>query len=85
MPCLVSAVAGARDTGLLELLITHPASVLLVDNSDEWQRIAALMPVVGHYEIASIVVMAYELDVQILTRRPGLYVKLPDGGPIIEV
>jgi hypothetical protein len=58
---------------------------LLVDNPDEWHRIAALMPVVGHYEIASIVVMAYELDVQILTRRPGLYVKLPDGGPIIEV
>jgi len=58
---------------------------LLVDNPDEWRRIAALLPVVGRYEVASIVVMAYELDVQVLTRRPGLCVKLPDGGPIIEV
>lgn len=85
LSCLVEAVREVRDGGLLDLLLKHPACSVVADRPTSWRRIAAVLSIVGRYDGASAVVLAYELDVQVLTRRPNRYEKLPDGGPVIEI
>ncbi len=83
VPCLAAAGAEVRDQDLLQLLLAHPACELI--DEPDWRRVAWYLKVLDRYDIAAAVALAEELDVQILTRRPGWYVKLYGGGPVIEV
>lgn len=86
IPCLVLARAEVADEAMLDLLLAHRACMLVGTVQEDWRRIAATLPLVdGRYDVAVAVVLADVLDVDILTRRPGWYVRLPGGGPIIEV
>lgn len=85
VPCLVEAARGVYHKGLLELLLKHPACSVVADRPASWRRIAAVQAIVGRYDAASAVTLAYELDVQILTRGASRYEKLPDGGPVIVI
>lgn len=83
--CLAVAIQDVDDARLLDLLLAHPACRIVADRVSAWRQISAVLRIVGRYDVASAVVLAYKLDVQILTRRPDLYRRLPDGGPVIEV
>lgn len=77
-PCLVEAAAAVPDktaSALLGVLLDH-AAVQLVDVAPEWQILAALVGLIGQYGAASAAWLAATEDVDIATRRPGLYAPL---------
>jgi hypothetical protein len=83
--CLAAGAAEVDGYGLLDLLVDHPSCVVLVDEPALWRDLAAALPFVDRFDVASAAVIAGRFAAYILTRRPGWYVKLPSVAPIIEV
>ena len=82
LPCLVEA---AHKTAMLEqqrldLLVGHEATVLLVDDAEEWKALAATRTVVGHADLASAALFAMLCDVSVMTRDARWYSEL--GGTL---
>jgi hypothetical protein len=85
VPCLAVAYGDVENPQLLDLLLAHPAQVLLADEPSMWRELGRTMRLIGRYDVAAVAVAADELEAYILTRRPGWYAKFGDSAPIIEV
>lgn len=82
--CLISARRHA-DPGRLQILVQHPAAVLLATETDEWQDVATLYDGgIARLDAASAAQLAYALGVNVMTAVPGLYASIDNGdGPIL--
>jgi hypothetical protein len=83
--CLVHAHPAVTDTGLLELLVAHPATVILAPAGESWRALAVAQQVVGRVDAASAVLDALDADCPILTGQPALYGGLEGEGRIIAL
>lgn len=83
--CLVEATRAVADTDRLDLLVNHPASVILTPDPASWRALAVTYETVGRLDAASAVLAAIDLGSSVLTGQPGLYAGLAGGGPIIPI
>jgi hypothetical protein len=83
--CLVEAMRAVADTDRLDLLVAHPATVVIAPEPGDWQALAATYETVGRLDAASAVLAAIDLDCLVLTGQPGLYGGLTGGGPVIPI
>lgn len=84
--CLVEAVHAVHDTGRLDVLVNHRATVLLADKPADGLVLATAYDVVGRQDAASAILGAIDHDCAVLTRRPGLYAGLDGtGGRILTI
>jgi hypothetical protein len=83
--CLIEASRVTADDGRLDLLLTHPACVLLPVDTEDWQALAATSWIVGRLDAASAALAAIDHGCYALSAQPGIYGGLVDGGPIIPV
>ena len=79
LPCLVEAALMLEDRTRLEVLTGHPAVNVLGDDPATWRDLAALRDVVNSSDMASAVLWAIDLNVDIFTRTPRLYAGVADG------
>ena len=81
LSCLVRAAHqnGMLDTGLLQLLINHPAVFVISDDPDDWMALAALNAIVDGHDRAAAALLALTADVDILTRDASWYRTVGDG------
>ena len=83
--CLVEAAGVVTDTDRLDLLVGHPTTELVADDPEDWRFLRTAYDMVGRYESASAAVLALGAGVGVLTRRPGLYAGLDQGGLAIPI
>jgi hypothetical protein len=83
--CLVEATRAVADPDRLDLLVAHPATVILPPEPDSWRALAVTYDTVGRLDAASAVLAAIDLDCDVLTGQPALYAGLAGGGPIIPI
>jgi hypothetical protein len=81
--CLVEATRAVTDPDRLTLLVSHPATAVVVPEVTSWQALAASYDRVGRLDAATAVLAAVSNGCLILTSQPGLYGGLAEGGPII--
>jgi NAD(P)H-hydrate repair Nnr-like enzyme with NAD(P)H-hydrate dehydratase domain len=81
----VEATRAVADTDRLDLLVAHPATVVITPHPDDWRALAATSETVGRLDTASAVLAAIDVDCLVLTGQPGLYAGLAGGGPIIAI
>jgi hypothetical protein len=79
---LVAASASA-EVDALDLLTKHDGFVPLNLTMRHWRQVGATLGVVRDIAAARAVVMALELDCEVLTTQPELYAGLGDDPPII--
>jgi hypothetical protein len=83
MLCLVTASSAVTDGDRLDLLVNHPATVVLAPDPGDWRALAVTYDSVGRLDAASAVLAAIDLGCQVLTGQPGMYAGLEGGGPVI--
>jgi hypothetical protein len=82
--CLVEAAANLVSTQeWLEVLIGHPATVLLGEHEANWQILSSLRGLLGSTDLASAALFALDSGADVLTRQPDLHEKLGGGGMTI--
>jgi hypothetical protein len=81
--CLVEASRVVASAELLNLLVNHSATVLAAPNPSDWRALANFNKTIGRLDSSSAVLSATLRGCQILTREPGFYAGLEDGGPVI--
>ncbi|BAL89106.1 hypothetical protein AMIS_38860 [Actinoplanes missouriensis 431] len=85
--CLVEAghETAMIDRGRLDLLLAHPATVVIADDADDWEMLVGLRALTGRADCASAAWLALELDVDVMTRHPGWYEKVDGGRLVLEI
>ncbi|WP_431977588.1 hypothetical protein [Micromonospora haikouensis] len=81
--CLAEASSAAADSDRLDLLVNHPAAVVLDVNPSNWRALAVVYATVGRLDAAAALLAAVDNNGYVLTGQPGLYAGLAGGGPII--
>lgn len=85
VPCLVEAAHTIVDPDRLSVLVTHAAVMVVGEDPGEWQALTAAYHLVGQYEAASAGLVAVDHGAAVLTRYPGLYAGLNEGGLVIPI
>lgn len=85
LPCLVEAAHTVDDLARLDLLVGHPAVAVYPGEADQWRALAAMYAIVGRQDAAMAALLALDAEVSVLTRRPGLYAGVDDGGLTIPI
>ena len=83
--CLAEAVPAVADIAMLDVLVSHEATLVLADGEDMWRDLAAMTEVVGRHDAASAALAAIDFGANILTRSPLLYAGLAGGGMVIAI
>lgn len=86
LACLVES---AHRTALLEqprleLLVGHPATLVVSDNPDEWPALAATRSLVERADLASAAWLAIDCDVDVMTRDARWYSAVNGGHNVLE-
>jgi hypothetical protein len=81
--CLAEASRGAADADRLDLLVNHPAAVVLTVDPLSWRALAVVYDTVGRLDAAAALLAAVDNSGYVLTGQPRLYAGLAGGGPII--
>jgi len=81
--CLAEASRAAADGDRLDLLVNHPAAVVLTVDPSSWRALAVVYDTVGRLDAAAALLAAVDNEGYVLTGQPGLYAGLAGGGPII--
>ena len=81
--CLVEASRVVASSVLLDLLVNHRATIVSAPEPSDWRVLANFHRTVGRLDSSSAVLAATRRRCQILTREPGFYAGLTDGGPVI--
>ncbi|BCY09229.1 hypothetical protein [Actinoplanes sp. L3-i22] len=81
LPCLVRAAHenGLLETGLLQILVEHPAVFVISDDPADWLALAAMNAIVDGADRASAALLALTAGVDILTRDASWYQGVSDG------
>ncbi|HEY6592647.1 MAG TPA: hypothetical protein VI011_00865 [Asanoa sp.] len=83
--CLVEATQHIVDAGHLDLLVNHSATVVIAAEARDWRALAEVHERVGRLDATTAVLAAARRRCQVLSRQPGLYGGLSNGGPIIPI
>ena len=84
--CMVEAASATiADRDLLEILVGHPATMLLGDDPGDWPVLAGLRTVLGELTLASAALIALDAGINVLTSHQSLYEKLGGGGMTIGI
>lgn len=83
--CLAEAVPAVADTGLLDVLVAHDATMVLADGETMWRDVAAMAEVTGRPDTASAALAAIDFGANVLTRTPGMYAGIGKSGMVIEI
>jgi hypothetical protein len=81
----VKAAAAVVDTGRLDLLIGHTATVVLPEDPESWRALMEAYRLVGRYAAAVAAWTAVDHNVAVLTRHPGWYAAVDEGGLVIPI
>lgn len=86
LTCLVEA--GARtamlEQPLIEALLAHRATYLVVDDPGNWVELTELRSIVGKLDLASAALLALDCEVYVLTRDARWYSGVASGGIALE-
>ena len=86
LPCLIEAGAQtAADNELLDVLIGHPATVVLADEPDGWRMLVGLRQILGSADLASAAWNALDTGLDVLTAHSRLYADLGGGSLAIQI
>jgi hypothetical protein len=85
LPCLVEAAHIVTDLTRLELLAGHSAVAVYPGEADQWRALAAMYDIVGRQDAAMAALLALDAEVPVLTRQPGMYAGVDDGGLTIPI
>ncbi|MFI1994775.1 hypothetical protein [Actinoplanes sp. NPDC020271] len=85
--CLVEA---GHDTAMIErerldLLIAHPATLLITDDADDWDALVALRSLTGRPDCASAAMLALDLGVDVMTADARWYKGVADGRIVLQI
>ncbi|XTZ13863.1 hypothetical protein ACQSSU_20415 [Micromonospora echinospora] len=83
--CLAEANRAVADQDRLDILVNHPAALVITPDPEAWRALAVTYETVGRLDAASAVLAAIDLGCDVLTGQPGLYAGLAGGGPIIPI
>jgi hypothetical protein len=82
--CLIEASHAVRDRDRLQVLVNHPAAVLLTTRSRDWQALAALYNGgIARIDAVQAAHAAISFDVALMTGVPGWYASMDAAGPPI--
>jgi hypothetical protein len=84
MACLAEANWMVGDRGMLDLLLDHYATDLIATPED-WLALGAMQDVTGLQDAASAALSAVNLECNVLSARPGLYVGMAGSAPVIPI
>lgn len=85
LPCLVEAAHIVVDGARLDLLTGHPAVLVVAEDPADWQALTAAYDLVGSYEAANAALLALDQNAAVLTRHPGRYAGLDEGGLVVAI
>lgn len=85
LPCLVEAAHQLGDNSHLQVLTGLPSTVVLAPDADHWLEFAAAYDIVGSPDAAHAALLALDAEVPVLTRHPGIYAGMDDGGLTILI
>lgn len=85
LACLIEAVHAVADVDRLDLLVAHDATVMITDDSADWQVLAATYDIVGRAEAASAALAALDNGCAVFTRHPGLYAGMEADGLTLAI
>jgi hypothetical protein len=86
LACLVEAghATALLERPLLDALLSHAATFLIVDNPDHWVELVELRSIVGKLDLASAALLALDSEVYVLTRDARWYSGVAGGGIALE-
>lgn len=84
LACLVEAAASLLDREHLDLLIGHPATVLVSDDPAEWLALTQLRILTGRPDCAAAALIALDYQVDVMTREPGWYSAVAGGRRVLR-
>jgi hypothetical protein len=81
LSCLVEAnhLTASLEREYLELLLEHPATVLVADDPQDWPALAELRTLTGGADSASAALLALDAGADVLTRDPQRYAGIKGG------
>lgn len=85
LACLVEAAhkTALLEQARLELLVAHPATMVISDNPDEWPALAATRNLVDRADLASAAWLAIDCGVDVMTRDPRWYSQVNGGRDVL--
>lgn len=83
LPVLAAAAARVEPT-MVDLLTKHQAFQPVELEWTRWAALAATFGLLGRLDAAEALLLALDLDCDVLTAEPGLYAALGDDPPIIS-
>lgn len=86
LACLVEAAhrTALLEQARLELLVAHPATMIVSDNPDEWPALAATRNLVDRADLASAAWLAIDCGVDVMTRDARWYSSVNGGRDVLE-
>jgi predicted nucleic acid-binding protein len=82
--CLIEAYRVAADRDRLDVLVNHPAVVVLDIDPADWRAVADLAEAGGRIDAAVAALIAVDYRATMLTRQPGWYAGMGADFPVIE-
>lgn len=83
LPCLVEAAHTSLDRDRLDVLISHPTTMIISENPRSWQALVQAYSLIDRYEAAVAALLALDHDAVVLSRRPDRYAAMNAGGLVI--
>lgn len=82
----VACLACAQvDLPWLDLLVAHPAAVVLSTPAGVWRSLVATADLLGTIDAATAVLAAWDADCDVLSGEPEVYGPLGDDAPVIGI
>jgi hypothetical protein len=86
LPVACLAEAGERlPADVLDLVVGHPAAVVVGLDADEWRQLVAVRHLFGRLDVAAAFLAAEGYSCDVLTAEPAWYRPLGDDPPIIPI
>jgi predicted nucleic acid-binding protein len=82
--CLIEAYRVAADRDRVDVLVSHPATVVLDIEPADWRAVADLADAGGRTDAAVAALLAVDYRATLLTRQPGWYAGMAADFPIIN-
>ena len=86
LACLVEAAhkTAMLDPHRLDLLVDHPATVLVADDPEDWRSLAAIRALVDRADLASAALLSVDGEVDVFTQDARWYAEVAGGSRVLE-
>ncbi len=82
--CLIEAYRVAADRDRVDVLVNHPATIVLDIEPADWRAVADLADAGGRTDAAVAALLAVDYRATLLTGQPGWYAGMAADFPIID-